>query len=49
MFKKITGLISYLEKHGLVNKVLDKVLTPEMAGAIAEGFARGLVQEAKKK
>ena len=36
--KKLEKILKILEKYGLVNKVIDRLLTPEMA----EAFGRGL-------
>ena len=39
---KLKEILELLEKHGLVNKILDKLLTPENMEALGRGIARGL-------
>ena len=40
--RKLKEVLKFLEKHGLVNKVVDKLLSPESLEAIAYGFAKGM-------
>ena len=48
MLDKTKEVLALLEKYGLLNKIIEQVLTPEMAGAIARGFAKGLIEGSKK-
>jgi len=43
----IQDIILFLEKHGLVNKVIDKLLTVEMMKALGEGVGKGIAEGLK--
>jgi hypothetical protein len=45
----VQAVIEFIEKHGLVNKVIDKLLSPESLRAIAEGAAAGAIKASQEK
>jgi len=46
---KILEIVKKFEDVGLLNKIIDKLLTPEMARAFAEGLASGAAKAALEK
>jgi hypothetical protein len=47
--ENLETVLAFVEKHGLVNQVLDKLLSPESLKAVAEGLGKGLAEGLKER